>query len=49
MVMAVAAGAAGIGVCWGYHEPQDLVAAGARGVAKVPAEVSTLAKEAVRG
>jgi phosphoglycolate phosphatase len=49
MAMALAAGACGIGVTWGYHEPDELIAAGARSVAQVPAEVSTLAKEAVHG
>ncbi len=33
MTMAVRAGAAGIGVVWGYHAPGDLMAAGARVVA----------------
>src|SRR5205085_11724612 len=32
MAMAVNAGAAGIGVAWGYHEPEELMAAGAVGV-----------------
>ena len=49
MAMAVAAGASGIGVGWGYHEPGELLAAGAVGVADLPAQVSALAKEAVDG
>jgi phosphoglycolate phosphatase len=36
MGMAVAAGAAGIGAAWGYHEAEDLLAAGAIGVAETP-------------
>ncbi|MBA3577065.1 MAG: HAD-IA family hydrolase [Pseudomonadota bacterium] len=47
MAMAVAAGAHAIGAAWGYHEPQELVAAGASAVAEMPAEVFTLAGEAV--
>ena len=39
MAMAVAAGASGIGVAWGYHDPQELLAAGAVGVAQVPGDV----------
>ncbi len=34
MVMARAAGAAALGVAWGYHPPAELVAAGARAVAQ---------------
>jgi phosphoglycolate phosphatase len=49
MAMAVAASAWPIGVSWGYHEPGELIAAGALSVAKVPAEISALAKEAVNG
>jgi phosphoglycolate phosphatase len=49
MAMALAAGASGIGVSWGYHEPGELIAAGALAVAEVPAEVSRLAMEAVNG
>lgn len=49
MAMAVAAGASGIGAGWGYHEPGELLAAGARGVAEAPAQVWALAKEAVDG
>lgn len=39
MAMARAAGAAGIGAGWGYHEPAELLAAGAVGVAHSPLEV----------
>lgn len=49
MAMGVAAGATAIGAGWGYHEPQELIAAGARAVAKAPADVALLAKEAVDG
>ena len=47
MGMASAAGAAGIGVAWGYHEPQALTAAGAVAVAYVPAEVASFAAAAM--
>ena len=49
MGMAVAAGAAAIGAGWGYHDPEELIAAGACGVADAPADVVKLAKEAVNG
>ena len=49
MAMAVAAGASAIGVGWGYHEPKDLLDAGARAVADRPADIATLAREAVNG
>jgi len=49
MAMAVAAGTAGLGVGWGYHEPAELIAAGARAVADVPADIAELAEEAVDG
>ena len=42
MAMGVAAGATSIGVAWGYHEPAELLAAGALGVANVPADVLRL-------
>ncbi len=42
MAMARAAGATGIGAGWGYHEPRELIAAGAAGVAGHPAEVLDL-------
>jgi phosphoglycolate phosphatase len=49
MGMAVAAGSAAIGVGWGYHDSDELIAGGARAVADVPADVSKFAKEAVNG
>lgn len=49
MAMAVAAGASGIGAGWGYHEADELLAAGALAVAGSPAEISRLAREAVDG
>jgi phosphoglycolate phosphatase len=49
MGMAVAAGAAGIGAGWGYHEPHELIAGGARTVAADPSEVAKIASEAVHG
>jgi phosphoglycolate phosphatase len=49
MAMARAAGASGIGVSWGYHEPGELIAAGAFAVAEVPGQVSKLAMEALNG
>jgi phosphoglycolate phosphatase len=49
MGMAVAAGTTGIGAGWGYHEPPELLAAGARAVADDPAGVAAIANEAVNG
>ena len=49
MAMAVAAGATGIGAGWGYHDSEELRAAGACAVADAPCDVMTLAKEAVNG
>ncbi len=40
ITMAVNAGMRGIGVSWGYHTPDDLVAAGAEIVASNPAELA---------
>jgi phosphoglycolate phosphatase len=42
MAMAAAAGARGIGAAWGYHEPGELLAAGAVAVAARPLEVLAL-------
>ena len=42
MAMAVAAGTTGIGAAWGYHEVEELLAAGAAGVAETPAGVLEL-------
>ncbi len=47
MGMASAAGAAGIGAAWGYHEPDELTAAGAVAVAYAPAEVAAFAAAAM--
>ena len=49
MAMAVNAGAAGIGVAWGYHDAEELLAAGAVAVAAPPLEVLTLIQEQVDG
>jgi phosphoglycolate phosphatase len=49
MAMAVAAGAGAIGAGWGYHDSQQLIAAGAIAVAETPAEVANLARKAVDG
>ena len=49
MAMAVAAGATGIGAGWGYHDTDELMAAGARAVADEPGEVAAFAKEAING
>jgi phosphoglycolate phosphatase len=37
--MAVAAGVRGIGVAWGYHLPEELIAAGAQAVAMDSAQL----------
>jgi phosphoglycolate phosphatase len=42
MMMAVGAGARGLGVAWGYHPPEELSAAGAFAVAQVPADIARL-------
>jgi len=44
MGMAVAAGARGIGAAWGYHDPQELLDAGAIAVAERPLDVLALVK-----
>ena len=49
MAMAVAAGARGIGAGWGYHEPQELIDAGAVAVAVRPLDVLTLIREHADG
>jgi phosphoglycolate phosphatase len=43
--MALAAGAGAIGAGWGYHEAEELAAAGAHGVAREPADVLGLARQ----
>lgn len=45
MGMALAAGAGAIGVSWGYHDPKELAAAGAHGVAGEPGDVLALARQ----
>ena len=42
MGMAVAAGAAGIGAGWGYHEAHEMLDAGAIAVADTPLDVIAL-------
>ncbi|HET6535318.1 MAG TPA: HAD-IA family hydrolase [Sphingomicrobium sp.] len=49
MAMAAAAGATGIGAGWGYHDSQELVAAGAVAVAGAPLDVLALVREHVDG
>lgn len=49
MGMAIAAGATAIGVSWGYHDPRELIRAGARKVAATPADVAIIAKESIDG
>jgi phosphoglycolate phosphatase len=44
MAMARAAGAAAIGVAWGYHTPEELLAAGAHQIAVQPLDILDLAK-----
>jgi phosphoglycolate phosphatase len=47
MAMAAAAGARGIGAAWGYHEPAELLAAGAAAVAERPHDVLKLVRSGV--
>jgi phosphoglycolate phosphatase len=49
MAMAAAAGAAAIGAGWGYHESEDLIAAGAVAVAERPLDVLELVRSHVDG
>jgi phosphoglycolate phosphatase len=49
MAMAAAAGAAPIGAGWGYHEADELIAAGAIGVAEQPSQVLSLIPETAHG
>ncbi len=44
MAMARSAGAAAIGVAWGYHPPHELLAAGAHHVAVQPLDILDMAK-----
>lgn len=45
MTMARAAGAKALGVAWGYHDPAELVEAGAHAVAARPADIATLIED----
>jgi phosphoglycolate phosphatase len=45
MAMAVNAGVSGIGAGWGYHPAEELIAAGAVGVAESPADLLILVGE----
>jgi phosphoglycolate phosphatase len=47
--MAAAAGARGIGVAWGYHDVDELLAAGAIAVAQQPLDVLALVMEPAGG
>ena len=44
MAMAKAAGVRAVGVAWGYHEAEELLAAGADYVAAYPSEIAELVK-----
>ena len=46
MEMAAAAGVRAIGVAWGYHEPAELLEAGAMGVANDMAELESMIRNA---
>ena len=43
--MARAAGAGAIGAAWGYHDPEELAAAGAHGIANEPVDVLIIARQ----
>jgi phosphoglycolate phosphatase len=49
MAMAVAAGAAGIGAAWGYHEAEELIDAGAVAIAEQPLDVLAVIRSHVNG
>lgn len=49
MAMAVAAGAMAIGAAWGYHEPQELIDAGARALAERPLDILALIESHAHG
>jgi phosphoglycolate phosphatase len=49
MAMAAAARVAPIGAGWGYHDAEELIAAGAVAVAEQPGEVLALVREHVHG
>jgi phosphoglycolate phosphatase len=44
MAMARAAGVTAIGVTWGYHEPQELLDAGADYIADHPSRIAEFVK-----
>lgn len=44
MAMARAAGVTAVGVAWGYHEPEELLAAGADFIAQQPSDIIAFAK-----
>jgi phosphoglycolate phosphatase len=44
MAMAKAAGVTAVGVAWGYHEPEELLAAGADYIAQHPSEIAEWVK-----
>lgn len=45
MGMAIAAAAGAIGAAWGYHDVEELTAAGAHGIAHIPGEVLAIASQ----
>jgi phosphoglycolate phosphatase len=45
MGMAIAAGARAIGAAWGYHDVEELTAAGAHGIAIDPGDVLAIARQ----
>ena len=49
MMMAAGAGVTGIGAGWGYHEPQELIDAGAVAVAETPMQVLSLVRSHADG
>ena len=49
MEMARAAGVAAIGVDWGYHAPDELIATGATGVASDMLALETMLGEVAHG
>ena len=49
MTMAVNGGATGIGAGWGYHDPHELIEAGAVAVADKPVDVPGLLREHLHG
>jgi phosphoglycolate phosphatase len=47
MMMAKQAGVVAVGVAWGYHSPEELLAAGADFIVQAPREIAALMKAAV--